>query len=197
MRISMYGTVLLGGVFLMAAGMARGQNSGGEQAGAAFLEVAITYDASRAVVISGPGFWLQGGSVQMHGEFWHGVGAVADIAGLHTGSVHNPGVGLDLVTATFGPRYTWAPRAGRYSLFGQALAGEVNGFNSIFPGMAQSFSSANGLAVQLGGGVNVPYKRRIGFRVFEADWLRTQLPNSSTSVQNNLRLGAGIVLLFR
>jgi hypothetical protein len=191
----MYGAVL--GIFLMAAGMARGQNSAEEQAGPAFLEVAINYDASRAVVISGPSFWLQGGNVQVHGQFWHGVGVVADVAGLHTASVHNAGVGLDLVTATFGPRYTWAPRAGRYSLFGQALAGQANGFNSIFPGLTQSFSSANSLAVQLGGGVNLQYKRRIGFRAFEADWLRTQLPNSTTSVQNNLRVGAGVVFLFR
>jgi hypothetical protein len=48
----------------------------------------------------------QGGSVQMYGRFWHGLGGVADVAGLHTGSVHGSGVGLDLVTATFGPRYT-------------------------------------------------------------------------------------------
>jgi len=29
--------------------------------------------------------------------------------------------------------------------------------------------------------------------VIQADWLRTQLPNSTTNVQNDLHLGAGIV----
>ena len=28
------------------------------------------------------------------------------------------------------------------------------------------------------------------------DWLRTQLPNATTKVQNNLRLGAGLVFRF-
>jgi hypothetical protein len=31
-------------------------------------------------------------------------------------------------------------------------------------------------------------------RLFKADWLRTQLPNSTTDVQNDLLLGAGIVI---
>jgi hypothetical protein len=31
----------------------------------------------------------------------------------------------------------------------------------------------------------------------EADWLRTQMPNSSDNVQNNLRLGAGLVWHFK
>jgi hypothetical protein len=196
MRISMYGTVLLGGVFMMTGVIAWGQKPAAEQPAASSFEIAITYDASRAVVISGNSFWMQGGSVQMHGRFWHGLGGVADVAGLHTGSVHDSGIGLDLVTATFGPRYTWS-RGGRYSLFGQALAGEANGINSVFPGVSQSVSSANGLAVQLGGGVNLTFKRHLAIRAFEADWLRTQLPNSTTSVQNNLRLGAGIVLLIK
>jgi hypothetical protein len=197
MRISMCGTVLLGSVFMMTGVMAWGQKSATEQSAASSFEIAITYDASRAVAISGNSFWMQGGSVQMHGRFWHGLGAVADVGGLHTSSIQDSGVGLDLVTATFGPRYTWSPNRGRYSLFGQALAGEANGINSIFPGDSQSAGSANSLAVQLGGGVNFTFKRHLGIRAFEADWLRTQLPNSTTHVQNNLRVGTGIVLLFR
>jgi hypothetical protein len=46
----------------------------------------------------------------------------------------------------------------------------------------------------MGGGMNVPLTRRIAVRAFEADWLRTQLPNSTTNAQNNLRLGTGLVL---
>jgi len=30
-----------------------------------------------------------------------------------------------------------------------------------------------------------------------ADWIRTQFPNGTTSVQNNLRLGAGVVIRMR
>jgi hypothetical protein len=196
MRISIYGTGLLT-VALISGIAARGQTTTPEQPATASFEIAITYDASRTNVIGGNSFWMQGGSVQMHGQFWHGLGVVADVAGLHTNSINNSGVGLDLVTATFGPRYTWTPRGARYSLFGQALAGEANGINSVFPGSFQAASTADGLAMQVGGGMNLNLKRHIAIRAFEADWLRTQLPNSTTSVQNNLRLGAGVVFIFR
>lgn len=43
------------------------------------------------------------------------------------------GAGLDMVTAAFGPRYTWLPAQRRYSFFGQVLAGDASGRNSIFP----------------------------------------------------------------
>ena len=46
------------------------------------------------------------------------------------------------------------------------------------------------------GGMNVPLSGHLAVRAFEADWLRTQLPNATTNVQNNLRLGAGLVFRF-
>lgn len=197
MRNSVYGTVILAGALMTSGVVAWGQKTSSEQPAATSFEIAISYDASRTNVINGNSFWMQGGSVQMHGQFWHGLGVVADVAGLHTNSIHNSGVGLDMVTATFGPRYTWSLRSARYSLFGQALAGEANGINSIFPGISQASSTADGLAVQLGGGMNLNLKPHLAIRAFEADWLRTQLPNSTTRVQNSFRLGAGIVFLFR
>jgi outer membrane immunogenic protein len=77
------------------------------------------------------------------------------------------------------------------------LAGEANGINSTFPAAPQATSSANSLAVQLGGGMNIALKRHIAVRAFEADWLRTQLPNATTTAQNTLKLGAGLVLRFK
>jgi hypothetical protein len=197
MRTSIHGTVLLAGVCMMAGVVASGQKTTSAKKLNTSFEVAIAYDASRTNVVAGSSFWMQGGGVQFHGQFWHGLGGVADVAGLHTGSMSNSGVGLDMVSATFGPRYTWSPLHARYSIFGQALAGEAHGFNSTFPGTPQAIGSANGVAVQLGGGMSVPLKHHIAVRVFEADWLRTQLPNSTTSVENNLRLGAGVVLRFK
>lgn len=197
MRTSIHGSVLLAGVCMMAVAVACGQDITSAKQVATPFEVAITYDTSRANVVAGNSFWMQGGSIQMHGQFWHGLGVVADVAGLHTASMNNSGVGLDMVTATFGPRYTWSPLHARYSLFGQALAGEANGMNSTFPGTPQAVTTASSVAVQLGGGMSVTLKRHIAIRAIEADWLRTQLPNTTTSVENNLRLGAGVVLRFK
>ena len=161
------------------------------------LDVAVAYNAMRSNVTSGGSFWMQGGSVQVHGQFWRGLGVVADVAGAHGSGINASGVGLDLVTATFGPRYTWTPAHTKYSLFGQALAGEAKGFNSIFPDVSGAISSGNSLALQVGGGMNLALSRHLAVRVLEAEWLRTQLPNGTTGVQNNLRLGAGIVFRFR
>ena len=149
-------------------------------------------------LVGSSGFWMQGGSVQVHGQFWRGLGVVADVSGLHTANAGNSsGVGLDLVTATFGPRYTWSPARGRYAVFGQVLAGEVNGFHSVFPGPSGANDSADGLAVYIGGGVNLHLKHRFAVRAIEANWLRTQMPNATTNVQNNLRLGAGLIYKFK
>jgi hypothetical protein len=159
-------------------------------------DVAITYDALQANIVPDNNFWMQGGSVQLHAQFWRGLGMVADIAGLHTGKVNGTGAGLSMVTTTFGPRYTWPFAHHRYAVFAQALAGEANGFDSVFPTANGAHNSADGLALKIGGGMNLHLSRHLAVRVFEADWLRTQLPNATSGVQNNLRMGAGLVFKF-
>jgi peptidoglycan-associated lipoprotein len=160
--------------------------------------VAVVYNPLLANIVGGNSFSMQGGSVQVHGQFWHGLGVVADVSGLHTASTGgSSGVGLDMVTATFGPRYTWSPAHRRYAIFGQALVGEAHGMNSVFPNPAGANDSANSLALYVGGGINVRLKDHLALRVLEADWLRTQLPNATTNVQNNLRVGAGLIYRFK
>lgn len=158
------------------------------------LDVAVLYTASGSNRIPAQHLWMQGGSVQVHGQFWHGLGVVADVTGEHTSNMARSGVGLDLVTATFGPRYTWQPNQHKYALFGQVLVGEANALHSVFPGESGATDSDNGLALKVGSGLNYSLSRHFAVRAFEADWLRTQLPNGSTNVQNYLQLGAGIVL---
>lgn len=161
------------------------------------LNVAVTYNASISDVTTGSNFWLQGGSAQIHGRFYGGLGVVADVAGMHIANINSTGVGLDMVTATFGPRYTWSTVHSRSELFVQGLAGVANGFNSVFPNRAGAQTVGNSLAVLAGGGLNVKLRPHLVLRAFEADYLRTQLPNSTNNVQNNLRVGAGIVLRLR
>ncbi len=160
------------------------------------IEVTLTYNATLSDLIGGRNFWLQGSGVQVHGRFYGGLGELADVGGQHTANMNGTGVGLDIVTVTFGPRYTWTQRRHQYALYGQALVGEAFGFNSVFPGTTGATSSRDSLAVKIGAGTNVARSRHVSWRVFEADWLRTQLPNSTNNVQNNLSLGAGLVLRF-
>jgi hypothetical protein len=161
------------------------------------LEVAVTYNAVRANVITNDSFWMQGGSVQIHGQFWRGLGVVADITGQHTTNINSSGVALDMVTATFGPRYTWSSTHSRYSLFGEGLVGDAFAFNGLFPTISGPDTSSSSLAVKAGGGLNLSLSRHIAARPFEAYWLRTQLPNTTTNIQNNLQLGAGFVVRIK
>ena len=160
------------------------------------LDVALVYHPVDANVVGGVSFWMEGASVQAEGRFWHEMSVVADIAFLHTGNMNNQNVSLDLLTATFGPRYTWSPKRGRSSCFGQFLVGEVKGLHSIFPGPGTTTDTASSIAYMTGGGLNVRLQHRLSLHAFEANWLRTQLPNATTNVQNNLRLGAGVVVQF-
>jgi len=196
MRSTICGRLLFACACLLFGRHLLGQKDGTQSQASPKLEVAVVYNSLLTNVVRANRFWMQGGSIQVEGQFWHGLGVEADISGFHAQNANNAGVGLDMVTATFGPRYRWSPAHHRCSFFGHALAGEANGFNSIFPSPGAAISSANSLALQIGGGMDLPVNNRLLLRVFEADWLRTQLPNADANVQNNIRLAAGIVVRF-
>jgi hypothetical protein len=197
MRSTIRGSLFVAGACLMFGPHLCGQQSGTESPALRGLEVAILYNSLLSNVARADRFWMQGGSIQVDGQFWRGLGVDADISGFHTQNANNGGVGLDIVTAAFGPSYRWSPAHHHYSFLAHALVGEANGFDSIFPGAATASSSANGLALQFGGALDLPLKHHLLMRVFEADWLRTDLPNADTNVQNNIRLAAGIVVRFQ
>jgi hypothetical protein len=162
------------------------------------VDLAVTYTEQYSNLVSTPTFWHGGGSIEMSAQLSHGFGLAGNVGGTETGNAASSGVGLSLVTATFGPRYTFyhplgAERKKSLAIFGQGLLGQAWGFNSYFPTTSGVIRSDNSLALQVGGGADLGLTRHFGIRVFQADWVRTQLPNGTTNVQNTLRLGAGIV----
>ncbi|MGC2399510.1 MAG: hypothetical protein WA510_07000 [Acidobacteriaceae bacterium] len=197
MRGTICGRVFLACACLLFGGRLWGQQDAGQSLTSPSMEVAVVYNSLLTNVVRADRFWMQGGGIQVDGQFWRGLGVEADISGFHAQNANNAGVGLDMVTATFGPRYAWSPANHRYALFGHALAGVANGFDSVFPGAGAASGSATSLAVQIGGGIDLRVKHRLLLRVVEADWLRTQLPNADTNVQNSIRLAAGVVVRFR
>jgi hypothetical protein len=164
------------------------------------VDVAITYDALRANHISGDSFWMHGGAVELGAEFYRGLGIAARVEGGHVAGTANA-VPLSLVTTIFGLRYTVASHSGRYVIFGDALAGQSNGFHSLFSKgsgavdspTAGTTTSSNALAVETGGGLDLRLSRHLALRAIDARYLRTDFSNSITNIQNNLSLGAGIV----
>jgi hypothetical protein len=49
----------------------------------------------------------------------------------------------------------------------------------------------------VGGGIDYGLSPHMAVRILDAAWMHTQYANSTNGMQNDLRLGAGIVLRFR
>jgi hypothetical protein len=99
-----------------------------------------------------------------------------DSTGLQTSSIRSPGVPLAFVTTTFGPRYrctrAMGSRRETLSIFGEALLGEANAFHSVLPSAHGATDSANSLALQVGGGIDVGLSRHFAFRALQAGVLK-------------------------
>jgi opacity protein-like surface antigen len=176
-------------------------SSAQERAAAPPLEIAVTYNAQHAMSTGNHSFWLQGGAIELHHRFYRGLGVVASVAGGHVAGDGVTTAPLNTVTTVFGPRYTISTDKDRLAFFGEGLIGEVDGFRSSFPAGSGSsaipgngvISSANGFALQVGGGLDLRLGHHLAFRPIQASWLRTQLPNGSSNTQNTMQLGAGLV----
>lgn len=171
------------------------------------VDVTVTYVAERSKIasIDCGCFWLQGGSAEGSVAIYHGLGATANFSGEHSGDII-PGVDLNKFSFMAGPRYTYGigrwtrhllGEKHRTSLFGEALFGVAHGFDSVFPSPSGTTTSANSFSMQIGGGLNIALTNRIGLRLFELDYVRTNLPNNVTNIQNDLRLAFGVSYYLR
>lgn len=160
------------------------------------LDAGVTFIAERSLKANtSQNFWMEGGSIELGANVWKGWGIAADVTGTHTNSVGNSSVPLSMITTTFGPRYRWQANK-KWSVYGEGLIGEANVFHTLVPTPSGADTSGNSLAIQVGGGLDYALKQRFAIRLLDAGWIRTQVPNSTNSVQNTLRLGAGVVVRF-
>ena len=162
------------------------------------IDVAITYQALRSDYVSGGSFFLQGGTAEVRARLAGQLAVVASVTGEHAGSSAVGVAPVSFVSTVFGPRYTFAPRR-RESLFLEAMVGEINAFQCSFPAATNPSTrqtTASSIAVLTGGGIDFKLSHHFLIRAIQADWLHTQLPNGGGNMQNNLRLGSGIVVRF-
>ena len=174
--------------------------------GIASADVAVTYNLERAKIASSNCgcFWMNGASVEVAVPFYPGISAVGSFGGA-TASNITPGVDLSKFTYVFGPRYTYdiSRYTDRYTqkhaahLFGEALFGGTHAFNSSFPATGGAAPTANSFALQLGGGWDIAITKHCAIRAFEADYIRTGLPNNAANNQNYLRLAFGVTYHFQ
>ena len=158
------------------------------------LDLAITFTADRTNPVAGNNQWLTGGSIELGADAWHGLGIAAKVTGVTTGQIGTQGVPLNLVLVTFGPRFRYTHK--KLSFYGEGLLGEANGFRSVFASPGGATNSANALALQVGGGVDLRLAKHLAWRALEANWTRTQFSNGTSNVQNHLMLGSGLAVKF-
>ena len=197
MRISIRGRMLLVSAFVFAGTALWSQQSQKPlQPPTVSADLAVTFAAEPSQVVSSQNFWFKGGGADAALTFWKGVGLAATLTGDHAGNVMS-GVDVNKISYLGGPRYTftaWQATTGpsRLQVFGQGLVGGAHGFDGIYPDGTGVKSSANSLAVQAGGGLNNYFSKHWGARLLEADYVRTELPNTADDVQNDFCLAAGI-----
>jgi hypothetical protein len=186
-------TLLLTGAMVAAASATEAQTSAplGHE-----VDLAVTYTAERSNLVTNPIFWRQGGAAALSAEFYHGFGIGVNVDGSRVANINGSGVNLTSITTTFGPRYEWLSKSGRYVVFGEGLIGVSNGLDSVFPSAGGALKEYNTFALQVGGGVDLRVGHHIALRPIQVDWVRTEFPNARTNVQNSLRLGGGLVVRF-
>jgi hypothetical protein len=116
------------------------------------------------------------------------LSAVADLRSFSNGNIADTGENLRITTFLVGPRF--ALRGGKFAPFAQALFGIGHG--------SSNFSLANGSAwaASFGGGVDVPIKSIVSWRVIEVGELLTHIKNGGNNQQNSVELSTGVVFGF-
>jgi len=157
------------------------------------LEVAGQFTAVYANAAPGDCgcFFMYGGSAQVAAVNHHGLGLVGDVGSTHATNINGNGHALTLTTYMAGVRYYPAMGHSKFSVYGQVLAGASRTTsNYAIDNDATRFGAA------VGGGVNYKLAQHLQWRITEAEYLLTRIPNAKNEIQNQLRLSSGLVYRF-
>ncbi len=127
-----------------------------------------------------------GGQFEYNAKNWLGV--VGDLAGFYATSSGNGAFAGGVFTYLAGPRVNL--RHGKFTPFAQALFGGVH----TTDGIAQSTGGQDHFAMTAGSGIDIRVSRHVSVRPIQAEYFMTKIPDGLNNRQDNLRLGAGIVL---
>jgi opacity protein-like surface antigen len=130
-----------------------------------------------------------GGQLEYNPNNWLGV--VGDMAGYGATATTNGALVGGAFTYLFGPRVNFRHHgfSDKVTPFAQTLFGGI----WTTKGIGQS-ASENNFAMTAGGGIDVKVSRHVSVRPVQAEYFMTKIPDGLNNRQDNLRLGAGIVL---
>jgi outer membrane protein OmpA-like peptidoglycan-associated protein len=180
----------------MGSSAAMAQRSLANPEDPAQFQISAGYDYVRANAPPGSCdcFGLQGAyaSAAFGVNNWLSVDVQA--TGQHGNDISTLGQDLTLITVAGGPKIRHD--FGRFELFGQLLLGVARGSDSYFPTGDSSTTTASSFALTTGGGLDYLISKHFSIRLFNAQYLRSQLPNNVDNEQNELMLSAGLVYRF-
>ena len=149
-----------------------------------------------------PYFMMRGAKADFAYEFTHRLGLVVSGTGLSTVNLRGS-LDVEQISLMAGPRYTWnwghiTPTAinRKGGVYVEGKAGYVIAISGAYPVNGVVMDHASALTYLGGAGVNLHLYDRFDLRPVELEYVRDQLPNGGTNVQNSLRLGAGINFHF-
>jgi hypothetical protein len=157
------------------------------------FEVSGTYSYIRAnAANSGGGYNLNGGSASFAYNFSDRIAVVADGGVYRFGGLPS-GLDSTMYTYLFGPRFTFR-KVRRVTPFAQILLGGGR-LNASAGGIN---AGENGFSMAVGGGVDLPFRRRFSIRLIQAEYLLTRFDRVTgvSATQNDVRISAGLVFRF-
>lgn len=178
--------ILLSGMLLLGARIASAQET-------ARVDIFGGYTYLHGnVVVTGQGINQNGasGSASYNLNKWFGL--AFDFGGTYDGKVAGTARSLTLTTYLFGPRFSLKKNE-KFSPFAQVLFGGGHAGGTLYTGGTNPLGTQNSFAMAGGGGVDWNLRPRIGLRVFQAEFLRTQFNNGVNFNQNSFRLSSGVV----
>jgi outer membrane immunogenic protein len=145
-------------------------------------------------------FFMNGLSLEGNFRTYRAFSTVVDVTATHTGQIHNTGQPFSMLLMTAGTRLNYRIGGERFYYFKpfvQGLVGAAYGFHSAFPDKAGFIQpSASSIAFLGGIGIDYKYRRHLSFRLIQADYGYTRLPNAAGNDQNLLRISSGITFHF-
>jgi opacity protein-like surface antigen len=163
-------------------------------------EVGFTYSYTRVNPGGAvPSYNENGGSGYVEYNLSRVVGLVADLGASQVGGAGAFNLDNTAFMYLFGPRFNW--RLKRITPYVEALVGGARssyGANSVLSASGLA-GTQNNFAAAMGGGIDVALTAHLAVKPIQVEYLMTQYPNTGTnltSVQNDLRYSAGVVLRF-
>jgi outer membrane protein OmpA-like peptidoglycan-associated protein len=181
---------------LIGSTVAMAQRSSKSPEDPARIQISAGYDYVRANAPPGTCdcFGLQGAYASAGFGINNWLSIDAQATGQHGKDISALGQDLTLLTFAAGPKVRHD--FGKVELFGQLLLGTAHGSDSYFPTGNTYTTSASSFALTTGGGLDYLFSKHFSIRIFNAQYLRSQLPNNVDNEQNELMLSAGIVYRF-